>query len=199
MSSLEADLYLDQIDIKRYCAHDVSNLNEQCQSGEITCLNNCPLINPQQREVLKIVLGAKEYLPSIPTMSVPQPVEPDLIALNKPDNNSLVLITANNALTVEVLTTIWAQVTTPAYLLLIDCLGNTVDMAMVFGEFKPERLKQAIDLHRLEGIVTHRRMIVPGLTASLANEFQKATGWEIEVGPICAAELPLFLGDRWVF
>jgi acetyl-CoA decarbonylase/synthase complex subunit gamma len=119
--------------------------------------------------------------------------------MNEPDENSLVLATANNSLTFEVLTTVWAQGVTPAYLLLVDCLGNTVDMAMVFGEFKPERLKQALTRSGLEVRLSHRRIIVPGLTAPLAEQFREATEWDIEVGPICAAELPLFLGDSWVF
>jgi acetyl-CoA decarbonylase/synthase complex subunit gamma len=50
----------------------------------------------------------------------------------------------------------------------------------------------------LEEKVEHRHMIVPGLTSPLAGNFAESTGWEIEVGPICAVELPLFLGDRWV-
>ena len=147
---------------------------------------------------MKTVLQAREYLPSIPTLDIPQPIEPELIPINEPDNNSIVLVTSNNSLTFEVLTTVWSQGITPAYFLLVDCLGNTVDMAMVFSEFKPERLKQAIANSGLEEKTSHRHMIVPGLTAPLANDFRKATGWEVEVGPICAAELPLFLGDRWL-
>jgi len=70
---------------------------------------------------------------------------------------------------------------------------------MVFGEFKPERLRRALQRSNLEEKVAHRRMVVPGLTATLAADFAEATGWEIEVGPVCAAELPLFLGERWAF
>jgi acetyl-CoA decarbonylase/synthase complex subunit gamma len=72
-------------------------------------------------------------------------------------------------------------------------------MAMVLGEFTPEHLCQALKQSGLEEKTAHRHMIVPGLTAPLAEDFIKATGWEVEVGPICAAELPLFLGDRWTF
>ena len=198
---LEANLYLDQIDVQRYCLRNTPNAShEHCQARDAeTCLDDCPLLGPPQRQALKIALKAKEYLPSIPAVTVPQPIQPDLISMNEPDENSLVLATANNSLTFEVLTTVWAQGVTPAYLLLVDCLGNTVDMAMVFGEFKPERLKQALTRSGLEVRLSHRRIIVPGLTAPLAERFREATEWDIEVGPICAAELPLFLGDSWVF
>ena len=109
------------------------------------------------------------------------------------------LVSGNSRITFEVLATVWSQGLTPAYLLLVDCLGHTVDMAMVFSEFTSHRLEQAIKDTNLEGKVAHCRLMVPGLTAPLAAVFADVTGWEIEVGPVCAAELPLFLGKRWIF
>ena len=72
-------------------------------------------------------------------------------------------------------------------------------MAVIFGDFTPKRLAQMVRESGLEKIVKHRHMIVPGFTAALADDFATATDWEVEVGPLCAVELPLFLGDRWVF
>jgi acetyl-CoA decarbonylase/synthase complex subunit gamma len=126
-------------------------------------------------------------------------MEAGLFPINEPDESSLVIVSGNNRLTFEVLATIWAQGVTPAYFLLVDCLGNTVDMAMVYGEFTAMRLAQMLGTSGLESKVKHRRMIVPGWTAPLANEFAAATNWEVEVGPVCAVELPLFLGERWLF
>jgi acetyl-CoA decarbonylase/synthase complex subunit gamma len=71
-------------------------------------------------------------------------------------------------------------------------------MAMVYGDFTPARLAQGVQESGLESRVKHRHMIVPGLTAPLAGDFAAATKWEVEVGPVCAVELPLFLGDRWM-
>jgi len=71
-------------------------------------------------------------------------------------------------------------------------------MAMVYGNFTPERLHHALEESDLSSQVSHRQMIIPGLTGSLAEDFRKITGWEMEVGPVCAAEIPLFLGDRWI-
>ena len=122
-----------------------------------------------------------------------------LFPVNGPDESSLVIVTGNSRLTFEVLGTIWAQGVTPAYFLLVDCLGSTVDMAMVYGEFTPARLVQILRESGLESRVKHRHMIVPGFTAPLALKFAEATNWEVEVGPVCAAELPLFLWDRWMF
>jgi len=200
MSPPEADLYLDQIDVRRYCRTNAqSRTREHCRyEEEKTCVDDCPLLPPLQQRAMNTVLRAKDYLPSVPSITAPRPIDPGLIPINDPDGNALVLVTANSSLTFDVLLAVWSQGVTPAWFLPVDCLGNTVDMAVVFGEFRAERLALAVSGSGAEDRIGHRRMIVPGLTAPLARDFEKATGWEVEVGPICAAELPLFLGERLV-
>jgi CO dehydrogenase/acetyl-CoA synthase gamma subunit (corrinoid Fe-S protein) len=198
----EADLYLNTIDLCRYWP---ANVEMPCRDfltrlaagkGDI---EDCTFLTPEQVQAFRLVLEAKTYLPSVPQLTVPQPIEKGLLPINEPGEDSLVIVTGNNQSTFEVLATIWAQDITPAYFLLVDCLGSTVDMAVIYGDFTPARLAQVMVESGLESRVKHRHMIVPGLTASIAADFAKATNWEIEVGPVCAVELPLFLGDRWLF
>jgi CO dehydrogenase/acetyl-CoA synthase gamma subunit (corrinoid Fe-S protein) len=85
----------------------------------------------------------------------------------------------------------------PLYLLLVDCRGDTVDMSMIYRSFTPQRLDQSLTAQRLAARVSHRRLIIPGVVAPLKEELAHYTGWEIVPGPICAAELPLFLGEDW--
>lgn len=197
----EADLYTSRIDL---CHYWPANAEIPCQNfiNLLTAgkedLEDYPSLSYWQFQTFKLVLQAQNYLPPVPLLTVPQPIEKGLFPLNEPDENSLVMVTGNNRLTFEVLGTIWAQSITPAYFLLVDCLGSTVDMAMVYGNFKPERLAEIVRESGLESKVKHRHMIVPGFTAPLAEAFAAATNWEIEVGPVCAIELPLFLGDRWI-
>ncbi|MFC2014294.1 hypothetical protein ACFLU8_05470 [Chloroflexota bacterium] len=197
-----ADLYLTMVDLCRYWP---SNVEISCKDfvarlaagrGDI---EGYTFLTSRQLQAFKLVLKAKTYLPSVPQLTMPQPIEKGLLPINEPDGSSLVIVTGNNRLTFEVLTTIWAQGVTPVYFLLVDCLGSTVDMAMVYGDFTPTRLMQIVMESGLESKVKHRHMILPGLTASLAEDFTMATNWEVEVGPVCAVELPLFLGDRWIF
>jgi hypothetical protein len=198
----EADLYLSAIDLCRYwpdgsglsCEDFLIKLKE-----EKFCPADYPFLTASQLKAFKLILGAKSYLPSVPQLTVPRPQEAGLFFINEPDKNSLVIVSGNNQLTFEVLATIWAQGTTPAYFLLVDCLGSTIDMAMIYGIFTPARLEKILEESDLEKKVVHRHMIVPGFTAPLAQEFAAVTGWEVEVGPICAVELPLFLGERWIF
>ncbi|MFC1965024.1 hypothetical protein ACFLWG_03380 [Chloroflexota bacterium] len=199
---LKANLYLEQADPCSYWPINASTPCEdfiaRLEAGEIP-EKDYPLLTSKQLHAFKLILDAEAYLPLVPLVTTPQPMQAGLYPVNEPDNNSLVIVSSNSRLTFEVLATIWAQGITPAYFLLVDCLGNTVDMAMVYGEFTPGRLLQALKESRLEDKVEHRHMILPGLTRPLIRDFVKATDWNVEVGPICAVALPLFLGTQWVF
>jgi len=201
MSPLDAWLYLDRMDLSRYWPKDAptgwDQFHTRFKQGNIT-LEECAFLSPSQRHAFEIALESETYLPRIPSITVPQPITPDLFPLNEPGENAIVLVSANNRLTFDLLATIWSHGLTPAYFLLLDCSGHTVDMAMIFKTFTPERLQASLQKSGLETRVKHRRMIAPGLTAPLAKDFEKATGWQIEIGPVCAAEMPLFLGDRWL-
>jgi len=200
MSPLKAWLYLDRMDLSRYWP-DTGNVSwgefsARYQGGEMS-LEDYPPLSHRQVRAFRLALEAEAYLPDIPSLDVPRPLEPAPLALNEPDDTAPVLVTANSALTLEVLTAVWAQGTTPAYLLPVDCGGNTFDMAMVFGKFTPESLRKTLDRSGLERKLSHRHLIIPGLASTLADECRQITGWEVETGPVCAAELPLFLGERW--
>ncbi|MFC2069320.1 hypothetical protein ACFLTP_10005 [Chloroflexota bacterium] len=199
---LKANLYLEQADPCSYLPKNTCTPCEdfitRLEAGKIT-EKDYPLLTSQQLHAFKLILHAEAYLPFVPLLTTPQPMPEGLYPINEPDNSSLVIVSGNSRLTFEVLATIWAQGITPAYFLLVNCLGNTVDMAMVYGEFTPGRLLQTLKDSHLEDKVEHHHMIVPGLTMPLVRDFVKVTGWNVEAGPICAAALPLFLGDQWVF
>jgi len=199
---LKADLYLNQIDLCRYWPIDASCTCEhflaQVKAGG-SRIEDYPFLTKRQVQAFKVVLEAERYPMEIPVVNLPQPMEAGLFPINEPNKNDLVIVSGNSSITFELLAGIWAQGITPAYFLLIDCLGHTVDMAMVYANFTPQLLHEALGKTGLGERVEHRHLIVPGLTSPLEDDFAKATGWEVEVGPISAIELPLFLGDRWVF
>jgi acetyl-CoA decarbonylase/synthase complex subunit gamma len=126
---------------------------------------------------------------------LPRPVEPSLFEINDPGPEAPVLVTGNSEFTLAVVTGLLALTVSPFYLLLVDTRGDTVDMAMIYRSFTPQRLDQGLETHRLAEKVRHRRLIIPGVVAPLREELATYTGWDIRVGPICVAELPLFLGD----
>ncbi len=201
VNGMQANLYLDKTDPCLYWPPDVpvpcADFLAEVKSGQKR-VEDYPFLTRQQAQGFHLLLHASDYLPAVPLLNMPRPIPPQLFPVNNPGEDALVLVTGNNQYSFEVLAAVWSQGLTPAYFLLVDCLGNTVDMAMVFGTFTPERLVQALRESNLESKVRHRHMVVPGWTAPLAHDFEGATGWEVEVGPINAAELPLFLGELWI-
>jgi CO dehydrogenase/acetyl-CoA synthase gamma subunit (corrinoid Fe-S protein) len=95
------------------------------------------------------------------------------------------------------MTGLLALTVSPFWLLVVDCRGDTVDMAMLYRSFTAQRLDQGLSAHGLAARVTHRTLIIPGIVAPLREELAAYTGWDIRTGPICAAELPLFMGEAW--
>jgi len=202
---LTADLYIDRIDLAPYltpeecrgggaahCREFIAGLRQGRIRPE-ACLN----LSPSKRYALSLALRAQEILPPVQSLELPRPVPPDLFEINEPGADSPVLVTGNSEFTLTVLTGLLALTASPFYLLLVDCRGDTVDMSMIYRSFTPQRLDQAITAQNLAGKVSRRRLIIPGVLAPLRQELAHYTGWEIIPGPICAAELPLFLGDRW--
>ena len=202
---LNADLYLDRIDLARYLtpeevsrsgARNARDLAARLQNGTLD-LADCPFFGPAKRYALSLALRAAEVLPPVQSLELPRPMPPDLFELNEPGPDAPVIITGNSEFTMTVMTGILATTISPFYLLSVDCRGDTVDMSMIYRSFTPQRLDQSLEAHKLAGRLAHRRLILPGILAPLREELAAYTGWEIQVGPICAAELPLFLGEAW--
>jgi hypothetical protein len=202
---LKANLYVDRIDLARYLtpeevkasgARDAGDLAARLKSGALDPAA-CPFFSPTKRYALSLALRAGEVLPPVQSLELPRPVAPDLFELNEPGADAPLIVTGNSEFTLTVITGILAATVSPMYLLLVDCRGDTVDMAMVFRSFTPQRLDQSLLAHKLAARLAHRRLILPGILAPLKEELAAYTGWDIKVGPICAAELPLFLGEAW--
>ncbi len=202
---LYANLYLDRIDIRPYLtpeecrgagASDCAMLAARLQAGLIRP-EDCPNLSPGKRYALSLALRGQEVLPPVPSLELPRPVPPDLVELNQPGPEAPLLVSGNSEFTLTVLSGLLALTISPFYLLLVDTRGDTADMAMIYRSFTPQRLDQALEAHRLAQRLRQRRLIIPGVLAPLKEELAAYTGWTIRAGPICAAELPLFLGDQW--
>ncbi|MHB8066891.1 MAG: hypothetical protein ACYDIC_03210 [Desulfobaccales bacterium] len=203
---MEANLYVDKIELAPYlteeecraagaahCREFVQALKEGKMRPE-----DCPGLSPAKRYALSLALRGKEILPPVPSLELPRPLPPEIYEINDPDPAAPVLVTGNSEYTLTVLTGLLALTVSPFYLLTADCRGDTADMAMIYRSFTPQRLDQSLTAHRLAEKVSHRRLIIPGVLAPLKEELAGyLSGWEIVPGPICAAELPLFLGEKW--
>ncbi len=203
---LYANLYIDRIDLAPYlspadcrgagvpdCAQLAARLKEGALRPE-----DCPNLAAGKRAALDLALRAEEVLPKVQSLEFPRPLPPDLFELNDPGPDAPVLVTGNSEFTLTVLTGLLALTVSPFFLLQADTRGDTADMAMIYRSFTPQRLDQALEAHKLADRLSHRQLIIPGVLAPMREELAGyLTGWTIIPGPICAAELPLFLGDKW--
>ncbi len=165
-----ADLYLDRIDISRY-----------------QCLRN----DSRYRKLLDDIASADSFLPEIPVPEIPTPVATGVIDIGEPSEDSPVLVTGNSLYTHEVIGVVLVNAGIDCYLVSTDTEGYTVDMAVYLGLFRADRVRT--EIVNLEDKVKHETLIIPGFAASLREDIEHETGWNVHVGPVCGVELPIYL------
>jgi hypothetical protein len=197
---LHADLYLDRIDFRphaemkicRVCQVDsLEELLDRLRSGQLTG-GRCPHWSRERVAAFRLALDAGQTLPVIPSLDIPRPVEPGVLDLNGATAEAPALITGNSEFTQEVLLAVLSTTTAPLRLVSVDTGGHTLDMSLVFETLTPKAIAGALRVGDFAG-----RVILPGLAEDLATPVSEALHRSIEVGPVCAAELPLFFGAGW--
>ena len=177
---VDADLYIDRIDLERYI------FGAECRKcGAQSC-----------RELVE-KLKARGCLPSVPQLQVPRPVPAGLLELNDPSPGDPVLVTGNSEFTQQVLLAVLATTISPFFVLFSDTRGDTLDMAMILDSFTPERVRRSIEKERLKERAGGSYLVLPGLASKISGEIKSQCGWPVEIGPVCAAELPLYFSECW--
>lgn len=200
-----ADLYLEKVNLKKYL-----DKTDCAQCGITSCdefiiaLRNgikkpqdCPFLSKNEVYAFEVVLRVKDLWPDVPLLTHPRPSLVGLVELNKPNTGSLVLISGNNEYTEQVLMTVLGTTIGPFFVIFVDTDGSTIDMAMIYQTLTAERVYKALKETEVEKKAGKRELIIPGFAASIKEDIEKLTGWRVRVGPICAAELPLFLSELW--
>ena len=120
-------------------------------------------------------------------------IEPGLYALGKPTKDAPVFVSANYTLSFDALRSALAGI--EGYILVLDTKGINVWCAAGKGTFGTDELVNRIEAVRLHDVVNHRLLIVPqlGATGVAAREVRARSGFKVEFGPVCAADLPEYL------
>jgi hypothetical protein len=198
---LNADLYLDRIDLARYAGSEtcricqvdsVAELVDRLRSGRF-CAGQCPHWPRERVEAFRLAISAGQALPTIPSLQVPRPTAAGWFDLNEPRKSSPALITSNSQLTHEVLLAVLSTMSAPLWMVSVDTGGHTVDMSLVFGTFTADAIARTLETHDTRPSDFTGPILLPGLAQPLATPLSERLGRPIQVGPICAAELPLFL------
>lgn len=201
-----ANLYLDKINFQHYL-----DQNNCSQCGFPSCEafidairkgtkkpQECSFINRNKTYAFEAIQRISDLWPEVPLLTLPRPSYVGLVELNNPNERSIVLISGNNEYTELVLMTVLETTKCPFFVIFSNTDGNTVDMAMIYHTLTAERIYDAIKETEIEDKVSSKELIIPGLAAPLKEDIEKFTGWHVMVGPVCAAELPLFLSELWI-
>jgi hypothetical protein len=120
-------------------------------------------------------------------------IAPGLYSVGEPDAGSPVLVTANYKLTFDRLRSSLAGIR--AWILVLDTRSINVWCAAGKGTFSTREVAERVKAADLEKIVTHRRLILPQLSASgvAARQVKKLCGFEVAWGPVHARDIRAFL------
>jgi CO dehydrogenase/acetyl-CoA synthase gamma subunit (corrinoid Fe-S protein) len=200
-----ANLYIEEVNFLKYL-----NQSDCAQCGIASCEEfvdaakkgikkpqDCPFLSTNEAYAFETARNVENLWPEVPLLTHPRPSFTGLVELHWPGQESLVLLLGNNEYTEEVLMTVLGTTIAPFFVIFVDTDGNTVDMAMIYKTLTVERVLKAVKETGIERKVRLRELVIPGFAAPLREDIERSTGWNVRVGPICAAELPLFFSEIW--
>ena len=124
-------------------------------------------------------------------------VQPGLYALGEPDDESVVLVTANYKMSFDRLRQ--ALPGRDAWILVLDTEGINVWCSAGKGMFGTEEVVRRVASSGLGSVVAHRKLILPQLAGPgvAAYLVPKLSGFKVIYGPIRAEDLPAFIDSSF--
>lgn len=124
----------------------------------------------------------------------PIQVQPGLYPINNPKFDSPVLVTTNFSITYFSVANEVEGAGLPAWLLIVDADGMSVLTSWAAGKFDADRIAKWVNSTGAADQAPRKRLILPGHVAVLLGEVEESLpGWQVEVGPREAVDLPGYL------
>jgi acetyl-CoA decarbonylase/synthase complex subunit gamma len=124
----------------------------------------------------------------------PISVDPGIYEFNKPMADSPLLTTTNFSLTYFSVAGELDGGGMPAWLLICEAEGMSVLTAWAAGKFDAETIAKAVKTFNAGDKISHKKITLPGHVAVLSGELEEELpGWEIQVGPREAVDIPAYL------
>lgn len=115
----------------------------------------------------------------------PLQVEPKIYEFNNPDENSLIFMTTNFALTFFAVANELESLPVPSYLVVTPAEGMSVLTAWSAEKFTAKTAARTLKKFDLANKVKNRKIIIPGLLAHMRDELQEEIkDFEIVVGTV---------------
>jgi ferredoxin len=125
------------------------------------------------------------------------PIEPDVVKLGNPDENSPVLLTCNFNLTVKRVIASLKDI--DCYLLIAPTNGINVWCAALGDDFTTDSVLSILKTSGIDSLVNTRTLILPQLSAYGIDpvEIKEKTGWTAIFGPVEAKDIGKFLKNEY--
>jgi acetyl-CoA decarbonylase/synthase complex subunit gamma len=128
----------------------------------------------------------------------PIQVQPGIYEINKPGPGDPLMVTTNFSITYFSVANEVESSGIPGWLLVADAEGMSVLTAWAAGKFDAERIAKSVQSTGIAEKLAHKRIVIPGHVAVLMGELEEELpGWEINVGPREAVDLPNYLKLQW--
>jgi len=129
----------------------------------------------------------------------PIAVEPKVYPVGEPNDKSPLMFTTNFSLTYFSVEGEVEASRVPSWILAVDTEGLSVLTAYSGDKLNEKVVAEAVKKAEVEKLVSHRKMIIPGLLAVMSGALEEELGggWQVVVGPKEAAYLPKFLKEMW--
>jgi acetyl-CoA decarbonylase/synthase complex subunit gamma len=124
----------------------------------------------------------------------PMIVTQGIYPLNNPDENSLIAVTTNFALTYFIVTGEIEGSKVPVWLLVKDTEGLSVMTAWAAGKFSGDDVGMFVKKSGITEKAKTRSLIIPGYAAAISGDLEEELpDWKILIGPREASHIPAFL------
>jgi len=123
----------------------------------------------------------------------PVQVKPGLYEVNKPDENSPVLVTTNYALTFHSVLEDARASGVPCWILVVNTEGLSVATSIGGKKLTADVFIEAVKSSGLNERIKRKTLIIPGIAARFKGMVEEGTGWKVVVGPRESAGLTKFL------
>ncbi len=169
-----------------------------CQaSGCIAKYASLVLIKTRRPEYILPLLTLRQNIFTDPQK--PLQVEPNIYPVGAVNDTSPVLLTTNFSLTYYTVLGEIESSRIAAHLICLDTEGMSVLTAWAAEKFTPEKISDTLVKFKLDGVVKHRNLIIPGYVAMMSGDLEDKSGWKVLVGPREASGIPSFLKNLSAF
>ena len=123
----------------------------------------------------------------------PVQVEPKIYEIGKVTNQSPVLVTTNFSITYFTVAGEVESSKVPSRIICCDAEGMSVLTAWAAEKFTAEKIADTLKKSGIEGMVSHKQIVIPGYVSVLSGKLEEVSGWKVAVGPREASGIPNYL------